>query len=64
MTLIEISIVFFTFIGFLFTVKCLILNILETVGEDFSLYYLWKYGKKYTNWYNQRETFNEYLKRS
>lgn len=34
------------------------------IGSEFSLINWIRYGKKYWNWYNQRETFAEYLKRS
>lgn len=28
---------------------------------EFSLYYLWKYKKTYTDWFFNRQTFQEYL---
>ncbi len=28
------------------------------IGSEFSFYYWFKYGKKYTNWYNNRKQFN------
>ena len=31
------------------------------VGSNYSFYYKFKYGKKYSGWYNNRETFEEFL---
>lgn len=33
------------------------------LGSNFNFYYFIKYGKKYSNWYFNRETFNDYLER-
>lgn len=31
------------------------------IGSEFSFYYWIKYGKKYTNWYSKRPTFQQHL---
>lgn len=34
------------------------------IGSEFSFYWLSKHGKKYWNWYNNRESYSQFLKRN
>ena len=34
-----------------------------TVGSDYNIYYRIKYGKKYSEWFFNRGTFEDYLKK-
>lgn len=34
------------------------------VGSEFIFYYWFKYGKLYTSWYFNRETFEEFLEKN
>ncbi len=47
----------------IFTLILMVLIIIKslTIGSDFNFHYLWKYGKKYRNWYFNRETFEQHL---
>jgi hypothetical protein len=33
------------------------------LGSDFSFYYMFKYGRKYLEWYKKRETFRNFIER-
>jgi len=49
-----------------FGLLCAAITTIKTIfiGGDYSIFYRFKYGDKYINWYHQRETFIEYLKRN
>ncbi|PIT92211.1 MAG: hypothetical protein COU08_03475 [Candidatus Harrisonbacteria bacterium CG10_big_fil_rev_8_21_14_0_10_42_17] len=34
------------------------------IGSDFSFHHLIKHGKKYWKWYDNRETFKEFLEKN
>ena len=33
------------------------------IGSDFNFHYLYKYGKDYWKWYDNRESYKEFLKK-
>ncbi len=49
-------------IEIIFTIFCLTWIKAVLIGSEYSFYYKFKYGKKYTDWYNSREIFQDYLK--
>lgn len=44
-----------------FSVLYLIFLKSVTIGSEFNFWYWIKYGKKYMEWYSNKETFREYL---
>jgi hypothetical protein len=44
-------------------ILCFMVTFKTIILEDFSLYHFFKYKKYYLKWYQNRETFQEFMKR-